>query len=95
MSETTSGGWTYADEQAAEEGMPIEQLYDMQEDPCEKTNLQAAHPEKVREMVQKLKQLIADGRSTPGEPQSNDAEIDMWKMMTMPAADRSVLNDVE
>jgi arylsulfatase A-like enzyme len=88
-----SGGWTKNDAKAAEEGLPPVQLYDMQADPGEQRNLQAEHTDKVREMVARLKQLVRDGRSTPGTRQQNDAEVDIWKLETMPTVDTSIFDD--
>ena len=88
-----SGGWTKKDAEAATEGLPLVQLYDMQADPGEQNNLQAEHPDKVREMVALLKHLVAAGRSTPGAPQPNDTEVDIWKLDTMPTVDPSILDD--
>jgi len=88
-----SGGWTLPDREAAEAGLPLVQLYDMHADPGESRNLHAERPEKVKEMLALLKQLVADGRSTPGAPQSNDAPVDIWKLHTMPAVDPRVLDD--
>ncbi|MBI1336087.1 MAG: sulfatase-like hydrolase/transferase [Phycisphaera sp.] len=88
-----SGGWSYTDKQAAEDGLPLVQLYDMHNDPGETRNLHAQEPAKVREMISLLKQLIADGRSTPGVPQSNDVPVDLWKLDTMPSVDPRSLDD--
>jgi arylsulfatase A len=88
-----SGGWTYPDRDAAAQGMPLVQLYDMQADPGEKTNLHKKHPGKVKEMLALLKKLVADGRSTPGAPQANDVPVDIWKLSTMPSLDPRVLDD--
>lgn len=88
-----SGGWTHPDREAAEEGLPLVQLYDMQADPGEHNNLQADKPEKVTEMLALLKQLVADGRSTPGVPQKNDVPVDIWKLETMPSVDPRALDD--
>ncbi|MBV7336960.1 arylsulfatase [Chloroflexi bacterium TSY] len=88
-----SGGWALPDDQAAESGLPLVQLYDMHHDPAESNNLHAKHPEKVKAMVQRLKELVAAGRSTPGSPQSNDALVDIWKLDTMPGIDATLLDD--
>jgi len=88
-----SGGWTYSDAKAAEEGRPLVQLYDLQSDPGETRNLHAEHREQVREMLALLKRIVADGRSTPGARQQNDAPVDLWKLNTMPAVDPRVLDD--
>ena len=88
-----SGGWTYTDREAAKDGLPLVQLYDMQADRGETHNLHAEHPEKVKEMLARLKQFVADGRSTPGAPQKNDVPVDIWKLDTMPSVDPRVLDD--
>jgi arylsulfatase A-like enzyme len=88
-----SGGWTHKDADAAKEGLPLVQLYDMQADPGETTNLQADRPEKVRELLSLLKRYVAEGRSTPGAPQENDVPVDIWKLDTMPTVDPSALDD--
>ena len=88
-----SGGWTLKDADAAEAGLPLVQLYDMDADPGEQHNLHAAEPDRVRSMLGALKQIIAAGRSTPGPHQSNDVEVDVWKLHTMPSVDPSALDD--
>jgi arylsulfatase A-like enzyme len=88
-----SGGWTQNDAAAAKAGLPLVQLYDMQADPGEMHNLQAEHPGKVRELVALLKQQVADGRSTPGPRQANDAPVDIWKLASMPDVNPRVLDD--
>ena len=55
------------------------QLYNMAEDIAETKNLANEYPEKVDTLVALLKKQVADGRSTPGEIQQNDAEVDIWK----------------
>ncbi|MDF7809081.1 arylsulfatase [Pontiellaceae bacterium B12219] len=55
------------------------QLYNVKEDIAESNNLANEYPEKVDVLVALLKKQIADGRTTPGELQQNDAKIDMWK----------------
>jgi arylsulfatase A-like enzyme len=59
--------------------LPAMQLYDLSNDPGEQTNLVDAHPERVARMTQMLKQIIDNGRSTPGETLANDVEITMIK----------------
>ena len=49
--------------------------------------------EKVREMIDLLEEMVNRGRSTPGPDQANDAEIDIWKLDTMPGVDASALDD--
>lgn len=88
-----SGGWSKNDAEAAKEGYPIVQLYDMQNDPEEKNNLQSDNREKVREMITELENIVTAGRSTPGTAQANDVEVDIWKLDTMPGIDPRVLDD--
>lgn len=65
-----SGGWG----RGGDESQPV-QLYDLAEDLGETRNRAAEMPEKVAEMQALLERLIADGRSTPGRPQSNDVPV--------------------
>ena len=89
-----SGGWsTPIDREAAKDGLPLVQLYDMHADPGETQNLQAAQPEKVKELLSLLKQFVAEGRSTPGAPQKNDVPVDIWKRETMPDVDPRLFDD--
>ena len=88
-----SGGWSQSDREAAEVGLPLVQLYDMQNDPAETTNLHAHKPQRVKDMIARLRQLVAAGRSTPGQPQHNDVDVDIWKLETMPSVDRRALDD--
>ena len=88
-----SGGWTHSDADAARAGLPLVQLYDMQEDPGETRNLHAERPDKVKDLLAVLTKQIADGRSTPGPRQENDVPVDIWKLDTMPDIDPSMLDD--
>jgi len=75
-----SGGWSSPrDPEAAKKGLPRVQLYDMQSDAGEQRNLQAEHPEVVKQLTSLLEQYVAQGRSTPGPPQTNDVPVDLWK----------------
>jgi len=51
------------------------QLYNLEDDLGEKTNLAADKPELVAEMRALMERLITDGRSTPGAQQKNDVEV--------------------
>jgi arylsulfatase A-like enzyme len=51
------------------------QLYNLDDDIGERTNLAAEKPEIVTEMRALMERLIADGRSTPGAKQRNDVEV--------------------
>jgi arylsulfatase A-like enzyme len=75
-----SGGWSApSDTKAIEEGLASMQLYDMSADIGERQNLQAEQTEVVERLVKLLEKYVADGRSTPGTPQKNDVEVDIWK----------------
>ena len=88
-----SGGWTHSDAQAARDGLPLVQLYDMQADPGETRNLHAEYPDKIKELLALLRRYVADGRSTPGPRQENDVPVDIWKLATMPGINPAVLDD--
>src|SRR5690625_452538 len=49
------------------------QLYNLAKDPGEENNVIDDYPEKVSELAELLADHIRKGRSTPGEPQANDA----------------------
>jgi arylsulfatase A-like enzyme len=88
-----SGGWTHNDAEAARDGLPLVQLYDMEADPGEIRNLQAEHTDRVKALLALLKKYVADGRSTPGPRQENDGPVDIWKLDTMPDFNPEVLDD--
>ena len=84
-----SGGWSEprpvpanvkakAKIEAAAKLPPI-QLYDMTVDVSERKNVETEHPEVVKNLVKLLKKYVADGRSTPGAPQKNTVDPDIWK----------------
>ena len=74
-----SGGWTnpmpgkpaQLKKLAAHERL---QLFDMEADPAETSNLSGKHRELVQELTQLAEKYIADGRSTPGAKQKNDGD---------------------
>ena len=75
-----SGGWgSPHDKQARAEGLPPMQLYDMTADPAERRNRSQEHPEIVARLTKLLEKYVAEGRSTPGQPQRNDVPVDIWK----------------
>jgi hypothetical protein len=75
----TEAGRAEADEEAARRGFPAVQLYDMQSDPAERTNLQATRRDMVAELTCHLERLVAAGRSTPGRTLPNDVPVDIGK----------------
>lgn len=76
-----SGGWSGPNEKkASQAGAPIAQLYDMESDPGEQTNLWAEKPELRAQLLQELQGVIDAGSSRPGCESSNDVEsIELWK----------------
>ena len=76
-----SGGWTTPGEaKAIQIGNPVAQLYDMENDPSEMTNLYATHPEVVRRMLSLLERDVFRGRSTEGVESQNDVpHLKLWK----------------
>jgi len=76
-----SGGWTAPNEKEAKEaGAPVAQLYDMEKDPGETTNLYELHPEVVERLLKLLETDVMAGRSTTGTDSKNDVDsIVLWK----------------
>ncbi|GAB3176174.1 sulfatase family protein [Telluribacter humicola] len=64
-----SGGWSYPKPGKETQGLPAVQLYNVEKDPAEKTNLYAQYPQKVTELKALLARYIRAGRSTKGQPQ--------------------------
>jgi arylsulfatase A len=80
-----SGGWAAPREYAAEEEkLPMTQLYDMDTDEGETQNVAADHPDVVKDLTALLDKYIADGRSTPGPDEPNDAKIVVRKKPVSP-----------
>ncbi len=75
-----SGGWSDPKPGSTEaKGLPDTQLYDLSTDIAESKNVYAEHPEEVARLTKLLEEIIANGRSTPGAKQANDAEIQIRK----------------
>jgi arylsulfatase A-like enzyme len=66
-----SGGWSEPRHGEAPVGSPPFQLFNLDDDPGEKTNLCAEHPEIVGSLGRLLKKYVLEGRGTPGAPQKN------------------------
>ena len=79
-----SGGWSEPKPgtPASKEAYPV-QLFDLAKDPAESKNLAESEPERVKELATLLAKAIRDGRTTPGERQSNDGKaIDFPERVT-------------
>ncbi|TWU31414.1 sulfatase family protein [Novipirellula artificiosorum] len=75
-----SGGWSPPREpEAAKQGLPSVQLFNLHDDPKESVNLQADHPDIVQQLTADLRQVIEEGRSTPGPKQPNHAGAQWWQ----------------
>ncbi len=61
--------------------LPPVQLYDMEQDVGETTNLCNEHPEIVASLTELLTKTVIDGRSTPGTPQKNTGP-EWWSQLT-------------
>lgn len=82
-----SGGWSKpGDADALKQGLPTIQLYDMSKDVTEQVNVQDQHADVVARLKKTLEKIVADGRSTPGAPQQNDAPIMIAKEIKEPRA---------
>jgi arylsulfatase A-like enzyme len=77
-----SGGWSYPrpgrDDMT---DLPPIQLYDLEKDVAETTNIYDKHPDVVRELTSLLTQYVKNGRSTAGSAQRND-DPQWWKQLT-------------
>ena len=75
-----SGGWS-APRPGSEpaRGLPPIQLYDLANDIGERTNLQDRHPEVAERLTKLLERYVADGRSTPGAPQTNTTPVAIYR----------------
>ena len=77
-----SGGWSFPKPGADETtGMPEFQLYDLATDPGERTNLVAAHPERVAKMKAMMEEAIERGRTSQGPDLKNDVEVALIKAL--------------
>lgn len=76
-----SGGWSAPNENKAKKSAaPVAQLYDMENDPAETTNLYTSQPVVVEQLLAQLKSDVERGRSTDGPAAANDVDnIKLWK----------------
>jgi arylsulfatase A-like enzyme len=82
-----SGGWAAPrDPEAAAQGLPPIQLYDMKGDVREQHNVESANPDVVRELRAMLQKQVDAGRCTAGPDQKNDVDVKIVKPIGKPAA---------
>ena len=75
-----SGGWSSPKENEVPRGAPKAQLYDLNADPGERTNLYTSKPDVAEQLLQQLTAEIKGGRSTVGASSENDIrKIVLWK----------------
>ncbi|MFC1764374.1 arylsulfatase [Planctomycetota bacterium] len=65
----TDGDWKWISSGRAGQGG---ELYNLAEDRQETNNLANKYPEKCEALKKKITQIVVEGRTTPGAPQSND-----------------------
>ena len=74
-----SGGWSKPNEKQSKDA-PVAQLYDIQADPGETTNLYESQPEVAAKLLNQLEADVSRGRSTDGPTATNDVDdIKLWK----------------
>ena len=69
-----SGGWSAPRPGREERGLPTVQLYNLDNDPAERENVQEEHPGIVSRLTELLERYVREGRSTPGAAQPNTLE---------------------
>jgi arylsulfatase A-like enzyme len=75
-----SGGWSDPKPGRAPAGSPPFQLFNLDQDPAETTNLYAQHPDLVDRLGHELKSQVLRGRSTPGPVEQNTGGND-WPQL--------------
>lgn len=74
-----SGGWSAPRPgRNAAEDLPARQLYHLGDDPGEQDNRIAGDEAQADRLLQRLEEIVRTGRSTPGDPQPNTGEVDIW-----------------
>lgn len=74
-----SGGWSDPKPNSpAAKKLSGPQLFNLKDDPSEKTNVLEKHPKVAEELTKLLENYVNNGRSTPGAKQENDVPV-KWK----------------
>lgn len=79
----TSGGWSSPKPDLADsiiEKLPKVQLYDISNDPGERTNLYKSNPQTIKSLTSLFKEYLKNGRSRKGSKQRNDP-CGEWKQI--------------
>ena len=75
-----SGGWSKPTEKEAKERqLPKLQLFNLETDRGEKTNLYQQQPEKVELLMKLLQEQVDTGRCTPGNSVANDRDVQIQR----------------
>lgn len=75
-----SGGWSHPRPGKEREGLPSMQLFDLNADVSERSNLIEKRPDVVEELKRLLTLYVQNGRSTPGAAQANSGGTD-WEQL--------------
>jgi arylsulfatase A-like enzyme len=67
-----SGGWSAPKPGEESQEAPRFQLYNLETDRGERNNLIREYPDLAMELRKRLKEIVEQGRSTPGNPQQNN-----------------------
>ncbi len=74
-----SGGWSAPRPgRNAAKDLASRQLYHLGDDPGERDNRIAEQDALAERLLRRLEEIVQNGRSTPGEPQPNTGEVDIW-----------------
>lgn len=82
--EGSGGNSLPTDFEAASNGAPGMQLYNLREDPEECSNLVEERPDVVQHLQEKMEAFVRNGRSTPGLQLRNDGTIKLYKKDASP-----------
>jgi arylsulfatase A len=87
-----SGGWSYPKPNEIPEGTPPIQLYDLEADISEQRNVVTDRPDVVEALTALLTKYVKEGRSTPGETQSNTGPL-LWEQLNWMQEQGQVTDD--